>query len=227
MPLYRILCISAHFREFTHIKELVTQSATLLLENGGVVRDIESMGMRTLPQRMFRHKAWHSYGDYWAISFDASPQLMAQLARRLRADPRVIRWTTRKLGERLDDISPAARTVGGALGGQTVRLYGRSIRFDADDVERSHLGRNSDNNNTTTSTSTTSAFDAFDAFDDDDDLCAVPMAPQQRSAYQDARRRTGGGQANFYSTAASATRIPLARSQARLETRWLDEQHHM
>ncbi len=148
---------------------------------------------------------------------------MAQLARRLRADPRVIRWTTRKLGERLEDISPAARTVGGALGGQTVRLYGRSVRFDADDVERSHLGRNSDNNNTTT----TSAFDEFDGDDDDFDLSAVPMAPQQRSAYQDARRRTGG-QAKFYSTtAASATRIPLTRSQARLETRWLDEQHHM
>ena len=83
MPLYRLLCISAHYHEYVrpnpllrlkttltynihqqkHIKDLVTQSATLILENGGVVRDIENMGMRTLPQRMHRHKAWHYHGE--------------------------------------------------------------------------------------------------------------------------------------------------------------------
>lgn len=38
------------------------------------------------------------------MHFDASPRLMQSLAEQLRQDNRVLKWTTLKLGERLQDI---------------------------------------------------------------------------------------------------------------------------
>jgi len=68
MPLYQMVCIAVHFPQFVrppstsptpsptspqeHIKTLVSQSAKLIMDNGGVVRKIESWGTMQLPQRM-------------------------------------------------------------------------------------------------------------------------------------------------------------------------------
>lgn len=46
-----------------HIKELVTLAAKHVMDNGGVVRNLDSWGTLTLPQRMNRHKAWYSIGE--------------------------------------------------------------------------------------------------------------------------------------------------------------------
>ncbi|KAH8119403.1 ribosomal protein S6, partial [Phellopilus nigrolimitatus] len=116
MPLYKMFCIAAHYPEYRHIKDLVSQSATLLLERGSTVRQIQYLGTRNLPQRMRRHKHYHAIGDYWTMHFDAPPRLLAQLSERMRTDPRVVRWTMLRLGERLEDVVAAdrARTVGDA-----------------------------------------------------------------------------------------------------------------
>jgi small subunit ribosomal protein S6 len=46
------------------------------------------------------------------MTFDASPRTMRGLAAMMRRDPRVVRWTTLKLGERLQDVvDPGARTL--------------------------------------------------------------------------------------------------------------------
>lgn len=38
------------------------------------------------------------------MHFDTSPRTLATLNERLRTDPRVVRWTMLKLGERLEDV---------------------------------------------------------------------------------------------------------------------------
>jgi len=53
---------------------------------------------------MRRHKQIYTVGDYWTIHFDASPKLMQVVNGQMKQDPRVIRWTVSKLGERLRDI---------------------------------------------------------------------------------------------------------------------------
>lgn len=40
------------------------------------------------------------------MQFDTNPRVLNTLSNRLRTDPRVIKWTTLKLGERLDQIVP-------------------------------------------------------------------------------------------------------------------------
>jgi small subunit ribosomal protein S6 len=50
------------------------------------------------------------------MTFDASPRTMRGLAAMMRRDPRVIRWTTLKLGERLQDVVDASpQTTGRRL----------------------------------------------------------------------------------------------------------------
>ncbi|KAF8893953.1 ribosomal protein S6 [Infundibulicybe gibba] len=105
MPLYQMLCITTHYPQFTHIKELVRQSATHVMNAGGVVRSINSWGTLTLPQRMKRHGPYESVGDYWTLHFDTSPRTLKSLNSIMRRDPRVLRWTVLKLGEKVEDIA--------------------------------------------------------------------------------------------------------------------------
>ncbi|KAG6832635.1 hypothetical protein H0H92_014471 [Tricholoma furcatifolium] len=104
MPFYQMLCIATHVREYNSIKSLVTQAATQVLEAGGVVRDIQFLGTRTLPQRMRRHKAIHRQGDYWTLHFDTAPDTLRSLNAIMRSEPRVIRWTVLKLADKVQDL---------------------------------------------------------------------------------------------------------------------------
>ncbi|KAG5353766.1 putative 28S ribosomal protein S6, mitochondrial [Termitomyces sp. J132] len=111
MPLYQMLCITTHVNKYTHIKELVRQTATHLLNAGSVVRDIKYMGTLTLPQRMRRHKAIHTCGDYWTLHFDTAPRTLRTLNAIMRRDPRVIRWTVLKLADKVEDIAEEGHKV--------------------------------------------------------------------------------------------------------------------
>jgi len=75
-------------------------SARHVMDQGGVVRNIEYWGTQTLPQVMRRHKKSQNVGDYWTMYFDTSPRTLNSLALKLRQDPRVIRWTMLKQGEK-------------------------------------------------------------------------------------------------------------------------------
>ncbi|KAH7925952.1 hypothetical protein BV22DRAFT_988861, partial [Leucogyrophana mollusca] len=112
MPFYQMLCIASHFREYKHIKDLVTTSATHIMNAGGVVRNIKYLGTQTLPQRMQRNKQYYTHGDYWTMHFDTSPRTLRTLGGIMRRDPRVIRWTMLKLGEKVEDVVlPREKTV--------------------------------------------------------------------------------------------------------------------
>ncbi|RXW16777.1 hypothetical protein EST38_g9083 [Candolleomyces aberdarensis] len=63
MPLYQMFCITKHYPEYKHIRELIRQSATHVMNAGGVVRKIDSWGTRTLPQRMKRQGPYANVGE--------------------------------------------------------------------------------------------------------------------------------------------------------------------
>jgi len=105
MPFYQVLCIAAHNPEYRQIKSLVRLAAKHILNSGGVVRGIQYWGTETLPQRMRSHGTKHDYGDYWTMHFDASPEKQRGLNKLLRNDPRVIRATVLKLGDRIEDVA--------------------------------------------------------------------------------------------------------------------------
>ncbi|PCH43542.1 hypothetical protein WOLCODRAFT_138421 [Wolfiporia cocos MD-104 SS10] len=112
MPFYQMLCITAHYPEYRHIKQLVEQTAKQVMNSGGVVRRIYSMGTLSLPQRMRRHKEYHQIGDYWTMHFDAAPRVLKELNMVMRRDPRVVRCTVLKLGDKVEDVvRPKTKTV--------------------------------------------------------------------------------------------------------------------
>ncbi|KAF9266937.1 hypothetical protein L218DRAFT_857595 [Marasmius fiardii PR-910] len=101
MPFYQMLCISAHYPDYNHIKQLVTQTCTHIMNSGGVVRKIDSWGTLVLPQRMKRHKTTHRIGDYWTLHFDTSPRTIQSLNKIMRQDPLVVRWTVLRCGSKV------------------------------------------------------------------------------------------------------------------------------
>ncbi|KAF9051224.1 hypothetical protein BDZ89DRAFT_529288 [Hymenopellis radicata] len=107
MPLYQMVCIAAHTAKYASIKHLVAQSASHILEHGGVVRKIDSWGTHTLPYRMGQHHL----GDYWSLHFDTSPRILTSLNKFLRQEPTVIRWTILKQGEKLEDVAHKGRRL--------------------------------------------------------------------------------------------------------------------
>ncbi|KAF7782622.1 hypothetical protein Agabi119p4_1998 [Agaricus bisporus var. burnettii] len=113
MPLYQMVCIAAHVPEYLHIRGLVQQSATHIMHAGGVVRKIESWGTMQLPQRMKKKRtsAYEQIGDYWSLHCDASPQALRTLNNFMRRDPRVLRWTVLKLGDRVEDVARQGRKL--------------------------------------------------------------------------------------------------------------------
>ncbi|KAJ2913132.1 hypothetical protein MD484_g7281, partial [Candolleomyces efflorescens] len=72
MPLYQMFCITKHYPEYKHIRELIRQSATHVMNAGGVVRKIDSWGTRTLPQRMKRQGPYANVGE----SFPLQPEIL-------------------------------------------------------------------------------------------------------------------------------------------------------
>jgi len=50
--------------------------------------------------------------SHFLLHFDTNPRVLATLTARLRADPRVIKYTALKLGEKLDEITPKAELAG-------------------------------------------------------------------------------------------------------------------
>lgn len=44
------------------------------------------------------------FNSYWTMHFDTSPRTLRSLNSIMRSDPRVIRWTMLKLGEKVEDV---------------------------------------------------------------------------------------------------------------------------
>jgi small subunit ribosomal protein S6 len=49
--------------------------------------------------------------SYWTLHCDASPQTLQSLNNFLRRDPRVLRWTVLKLGDRVEDVARQGRKI--------------------------------------------------------------------------------------------------------------------
>lgn len=64
---------------------------------------------------------------YWLMQFDTNAPTLKVLNDRLRQDPRVIKWNTLKLGEKLGDIVPPG--VSGGTTSAQARMGGRTVDY--------------------------------------------------------------------------------------------------
>ncbi|KWU41734.1 ribosomal protein S6, partial [Rhodotorula sp. JG-1b] len=106
MPLYELVCITKHHTSLTPLQTLIRSSASLIADNGGVVRHLDHWGTRNLPQRMkTAARVPEKITSYFTLRFDCNPPTLSALNSRLRLDPSVLRFTTVKVGSTLDRVA--------------------------------------------------------------------------------------------------------------------------
>ena len=101
--LYELIAV---VRPKSHLeaKEIARSAGTLILRSQGVIRGITNWGAFLLPKPVTRHQARHHAGHYFVMRFDASAATQDMLRRTLALDPRMIRFSVVKLGDRLKEI---------------------------------------------------------------------------------------------------------------------------
>ncbi|KAI9897746.1 hypothetical protein N3K66_007602 [Trichothecium roseum] len=81
------------------VKEIANTVGSLVLSNGGVVRGISNWGVFALPKPLTVHQMRHTHGHYFAMRYDSSAGVHAELRKTLRLEPRMIRSAHVKLGD--------------------------------------------------------------------------------------------------------------------------------
>mgnify|MGYP003740238263 CR=1 FL=1 len=74
------------------------------MRSGGVVRGYTNWGTFRLPKPTTKHQARHTEGHHFIMRFDASGPVQQAVRRTLSLDPRMIRFSVVKLGNKLDEI---------------------------------------------------------------------------------------------------------------------------
>ncbi|GAA5840439.1 hypothetical protein JCM11251_006560 [Rhodosporidiobolus azoricus] len=124
MPLYELVCIAKHHTTLAPLHSLLRSTTSLVHQNNGVVRTTDYWGKRNLPAKMKVGKrrggggggaeggSGDLVGDYFSLTFDCNPPTLSALNNRLRLDPSVLRWTTLKLGAKLEDVAKVREETG-------------------------------------------------------------------------------------------------------------------
>lgn len=85
-------------RHNTEAANVVRHIGKLILDNRGVIRNVDNWGVRYLPRIMNKNRETHILGSHFYLRFDASPSVQREVLRALRSDARMLRSTIVKLG---------------------------------------------------------------------------------------------------------------------------------
>lgn len=69
------------------------------------MRGVTNWGVFQLPKPFRKHQVTHYTGHHFLLRFDASPRTQHSLRRTMGLDPRLIRYSVVKLGDKLEDIA--------------------------------------------------------------------------------------------------------------------------
>ncbi|KUJ22042.1 37S ribosomal protein-like protein Mrp17 [Mollisia scopiformis] len=81
------------------VKEIARTAGALILRNGGTIRGIKNWGVWSLPKKTRKHQAQYTDGHYWIMRYDASVSCSKEVRMTLGLDPRMIKFSTVKLGD--------------------------------------------------------------------------------------------------------------------------------
>jgi small subunit ribosomal protein S6 len=75
-----------------------------VLRSGGVVRGYTNWGPFRLPKPTTKHQARYTEGHHFIMQFDAAAPVQGAIQRTLGLDPRMIRFSVVKVGDKLEEI---------------------------------------------------------------------------------------------------------------------------
>ncbi|KAF3402455.1 37S ribosomal protein MRP17 [Talaromyces pinophilus] len=87
------------------VYRIAKNAGVQVLRSGGVVRGYTNWGTFTLPKPTTKHQARYSEGYHFIMRFDASGPVQSAVRRTLSLDPRMIRFSVIKIGDKLEEIN--------------------------------------------------------------------------------------------------------------------------
>lgn len=72
MVLYELICITRANLATTTVREIARTAGATVINNGGVIRDIEDWGPKTLPKPIKKYQAKHDEARYFLMWFDTN-----------------------------------------------------------------------------------------------------------------------------------------------------------
>ncbi|KAK4944617.1 hypothetical protein LTR10_016051 [Elasticomyces elasticus] len=122
-----------------HVKEIARVTGQQILDNKGVIRGIKNWGQFDLPRPTTKHQTQHHQGHYFVMQFDGSVKVQQEVRRLLGLDPRMIRYSMVKVGDKLGGVNGAIEEVDGDIpwnsgGGKDVLSFAET--FDNPRVAR-------------------------------------------------------------------------------------------
>ncbi|RAK79494.1 mitochondrial 37S ribosomal protein bS6m [Aspergillus fijiensis CBS 313.89] len=86
------------------VRDIARNAGIQVLRAGGVVRGYTNWGTFTLPRPTTKHQARYHEGHHFIMRFDSSGAVQQAVLRTLGLDPRMIRFSVVKLGDKLEEI---------------------------------------------------------------------------------------------------------------------------
>ncbi|KAI9372724.1 ribosomal protein S6 [Aspergillus egyptiacus] len=86
------------------VRDIARNAGIQVLRSGGVVRGYTNWGVFRLPKPTTKHQARYSEGHHFIMRFDSSGPVQTAVRRTLSLDPRMIRFSVVKLGDKLEEF---------------------------------------------------------------------------------------------------------------------------
>ncbi|EXJ56183.1 hypothetical protein A1O7_09114 [Cladophialophora yegresii CBS 114405] len=98
-----------------NVKEIARVAGQQILASNGVIRGMKNWGQFDLPRPTTKHQTQHRQGHYFVMQFDASVKAQQDVRRFLSLDPRMIRFSMVKIGDKLGGVNGAIEDVDGQM----------------------------------------------------------------------------------------------------------------
>ena len=103
------------FNPLLTLHRIARTAGQQVLRSNGVVRGYTNWGAFLLPRPTTKHQTQHHQGHYFIMRFDSSAETQQEIRRTLGLDPRMIRHSVVKIGERLGGKQGALEDITGKV----------------------------------------------------------------------------------------------------------------
>ncbi|KAL8570935.1 hypothetical protein ACOMHN_023607 [Nucella lapillus] len=90
MPSYELSLIVKTLQR-PELAQVLRRSCATILEKGGIIRNMENLGDKTLPYKMSNHGQRHTIGSYFLVQFDSPTSTLPEVKDELRRDVDIVR----------------------------------------------------------------------------------------------------------------------------------------
>ncbi|XP_053397648.1 probable 28S ribosomal protein S6, mitochondrial [Mercenaria mercenaria] len=92
MPSYEAALIIRSALDRPQLKTVVKAACQQIMNEGGLIKQLENLGHRELPHITRAHKLKHTHGNYFCIQFNSSSDAMCGIAQKYKHTKEIVRY---------------------------------------------------------------------------------------------------------------------------------------